>query len=134
MQLSDIVTNQELSKRLKELGVKHKSHFVWAACENPLIKHFKESDVSEDHWDLYAFDNKILNSFDWKMQAFTASELMELMPDNYMIFKQGDIFVVKNNHFCLKCSQSEHITMDKNSANALAKMLIYLIENGLVEG
>ena len=75
MELSQQVVNLELSKRLKELGVKQESLFQWIEeFDNefkiyPSSPHFPHPD-----W-------RHINTIDYySYSAFTASELLEMLP------------------------------------------------------
>ena len=123
MRLEDQVCSLGLAKRLKELGVKQESYFFY-------------------EW--YSDDSHRLTcKCEWihvqttKISAFTSAELGEMLPD----------FIIKDGCDCYIKSQKKgdeykiyidglvkvSIFFDKNEADARAKMLIYLIENGLIK-
>jgi len=123
MQLEDQVISLDNAKKLKELGVK------------------QDSFVSYIFYKKSRYELKISNTgFDYQIQysAFTAAELLEIFPNingNPIIIKKIYNFSEDIYYFC----HYEHLEeidvycSDKNPANACAKMLIYLIENKLIE-
>jgi hypothetical protein len=118
MILEKQVCSLELSKRLKELGVKQESLF-WYTC-------FMNGTA-----DIYfQYDRKHIPPA--LCSAFTVAELGELMPIGYRTHKEYYTWYVTTNH-CLRCDNEDFFIMDKNEADARAKMLIYLLENGLME-
>jgi len=125
MELDKQVTSIELSKRLHELGVKQKSLFYFV--KDPYLDNeiFEITRSGEG----YFFISE-------KYSAFTASELLELLPKfiNNWIFrieKYPSEFEVK---YCDKLDEKRlNIEFDKSLPDALAKMLIHLLENNLLE-
>jgi hypothetical protein len=159
MNIQDQVCSLELAKRLKELGVKQNSYFVW----------FKL--IDKDSFDLaekWQIDDA--ERFE-EISAFTACELGEMLPCR---FKQNQTITIqglKDNVVCeqeINISHDFHIDTskveinnndywycwaigqaydnygiqiselafckhDESFANSMAKMLIYLIENKLIE-
>lgn len=110
MNLESQVCNLELSKKLHELEVKQESLFKWYRCSPNTFKIAKYSKNKE----------RIICS------AFTASELLELLPNKHTnLYKteEGYVFSIFG----------EPNTIEKNICNALAKMLIHLIENKIIE-
>lgn len=114
MQLVDQVCSLELSKRLKELGVKQESLFCWTT-----------------ELDLEFLPTRLRNP-NICVAAFTVAELGEMLPERHRTHKEKDCWYVTTHH-CLRCDGHDHLWSDKNEANARAKMLIYLIENKLME-
>lgn len=137
MKLEDQVTNLELSKKLKELGVKHVSVFYWY---QPLGKEWSLHYIDYNHQET---DTKIFLKMNSEaIAAFTVAELGELLPDVIgsnsasgtdriilmgKIKDQYQVFIQNNNstRFPLFYSDKE--------ANARAFMLIHLLENGMIE-
>lgn len=132
MNIESHVINLELSKRLKELGVKQHSYFKWEERESGYTELFHSKGTSIAH-KYYS--------------AFLASELGEMLQpiilsrrtDNYLYLK-----FMKNNAqdtdiawLCSYISDHEQLpeiySHSKTEADARAKMLIYLIENKLIE-
>lgn len=152
MKLEDMVCLLELSIKLKELGIKQRSIFVWEYYSDEChgLKYLPYSIVPND------FNGVKLYS------AFNAAELGNILP-NRVTTKEGDPFntfriaitkciSVENNmainNFMInyECDFTS-ITgeeawfrrkltsniYDPNLANTLAKMLIYLLENNLLK-
>jgi hypothetical protein len=126
VKLEDQVCSLELAQKLKELGVKQDSLFYWFRVKNLGLKleiKAKESLV----YSSYSFlRDDIYESY----AAFTVAELGEMLPDWFDSGRrqEGDwmcrVFV--------KCNDITHQAFSETEANARAKMLIYLIENGHV--
>jgi hypothetical protein len=135
MKLEDIVTSLDLSKKLDELGFERDSLFNWVCTENAnyIIEETREI---QDY------------SFSWN--AYTAAELFNLLPR--FIYSQhahakffleiskdaassGDSRDARVKYYSSDCDDYlyDALFVDENFANALAKMLIYLIENNLIK-
>lgn len=117
MKLEQQVCSLELAKRLKDAGAKQESLFYWFT--NQLVY---RCDLSK--WE---------KSKKYIFSAFTVAELGEMLPFNVKTNKIGDSgkwfarhFIGPNN------SMGDGITAD-TEADARAKMLICLIEQGLVK-
>lgn len=119
------VTSLELSKKLKELGVKQESIF----------SHIDYG----GKYNVYPTDLFIKKEGLDYVSAFLASELGEMLPDS--LFECFDICIVKNEskyHIAYsriimgEDADVEAEADDSNLADALAKMLIYLLENNLL--
>jgi hypothetical protein len=112
--LENQVCGLEYSKRLRQLGVKQESYFVWeAGYEDPYIRDYND------------IKNNLHFHSDFYFSAFTVAELGEILPEEVASFK------VKNDWKCgitleVDC---ELVKVSDTEANARAKMLIYLIEN-----
>lgn len=121
MKLEDQVVSLDLAKRLKELGVKQKSHFIWA---NGGYKWF----VSPDHEIIRINDPGYAQP--WP-SAFTVAELGEMLPHNYSTWRRTNndrewwVSDLATGRY------GEHTATTE--ADSRAKMLIYLIEKGLVK-
>ncbi len=128
MKIEQQVTSLELSKRLQKLEVKQESLFYWwSLLKNEYILKIKEELFSKT--ELFAAVGSCYS-------AFTASELLEMLP----VFIQGynQLTIQKcNNGFetFYSCSRTElgFDSKDECLTNSLAKMLIYLLENKLME-
>lgn len=117
MKLEDQVTSIELSKKLKELGIKQESLFYYIDSKI-YINH-------QTHWP----DPENIKTH---ISAFTASELLEILPDSITIYKSTDgefLWFVELDDI----NENKNIIDNINLSNALANMLIYLIENKLME-
>ena len=119
MKLEQQVTSLELSKKLKELGVKQKSLCIWETEYEPILSVGFES---------------ALHLADGSASAFTVAELGELLPPHYFTTKSQ---AIKN---FWHCNIIENFAGDEfkkgiianTEADARAKMLIYLLENKLI--
>ena len=117
MNLKDQVVSLELATKLKELGVNQNSIFCYQLIQ----------DCGSSIWPR-SFDLIDLSkpSIDERLAAFTASELLEMLPKKHANFykcSDGYIFSVFD----------EPNVSASTLADACAKMLIYLIENNLIE-
>lgn len=138
MNLEQLCTSLELSKRLKELGVKQESIFYHVYS----IRHKKTYIVLEKD---YLYYDKSEDRLDMVCSAFTSGELGILMPENignliYISGKDKDYFVCHYHYFLAnqfmpneKNELGWYGIIDKNEANSKAKLLIYIIENNLVK-
>ena len=152
MKLEEQVTSLELSKKLKELGIKQNSLFWWSR---------------EHQKDLHkiTFSYSVFETADPEphISAFTVAELGEMLPKTIKFPKAGDKrswqdvshlskkeieemryvgllsiskptdWTVLYQGYIILGSDIKADTHDKTMANAMAKMLIYLIENKLIK-
>lgn len=123
MMIERQVCNLELSKRIEELGVKQESYFYWCKI------------IGTDKWEINKFSEdgedqiKSWLTDEIALSAFTVSELGEILPIGIECYKrEKDDYVVT---YSISNYNYKQIN-DKNEADARAKMLIYLIENGLI--
>lgn len=144
MNIEDQVCSLELARRLKELGVKQKSIIFWLNIQHCI--HMKintdDSSLQEDE-----NGNPIIDRIDYRIglgnpyayniekentwAAFTVAELGEMLP-KYTHSAKGDdknhtwecMYDCGKNYFSKSGAETE--------ANARAKMLIYLLENRLI--
>lgn len=134
MKLEDQVCSLELSKRLKELGVKQESLFVWEYYDDQChgVKFIP-----------YAVVPSEMNKFKL-YSAFTVAELGEMLPYELYISNRPFWYATgktdPNDKYYLEHEVSYgmeddayHIERDDKEADARAKMLIYLLENKLME-
>jgi len=128
MRLEEQVVSLELAKRLKELGVKQESHFEWEY--NPEKGREWEHRLLQPHDDRYKFHQHCA--------AFTVAELGELLPyePNHKYFSTNN--GTKERWICWEWvggyqHHYEDTTGSDTEADARAKMLIHLIENGIVK-
>jgi hypothetical protein len=118
MKLEDQVTSLELSKKLKELGVKQESLCFWEQATQTK----KNGEL------IWYLGTKDLPNSDW-CSAFSVAELGEMLPDYVSTYKRegqwiADASLHRGGEIPLMGSGTE--------ADARAYMLIYLIENKLI--
>ena len=136
MLLEKQLSNLELSKKLKELGVKQESEFYWGSSTN-------------NDFILIAKDRKseYPNIFHYSYSVFSTSELGEMLPwrleigsDYYelSISKNGtdipySVYYEKiNSNGTFDGTLNDYFFDSNREADARAKMLIYLLENNLL--
>jgi hypothetical protein len=120
------VTSLEISERLKELGVPQTSEFYW--IKNGILI-TKESAI------------KLLASGDVKQvelySAPLSSELGEMLPEEIETREGYLEWTTKiiGKHWCVWYGDKNiiHRAQDISEADARGKMLIHLIENGLIK-
>jgi hypothetical protein len=135
MKIESQVVNLELSKKLKELGVKQESLFYWSKLSIQTEYRLElRQNIFNQEW--------IFADFSDYISSFTSSELFEIIfqknnenleETGYleiiieMVYRSGgDFYRLKNNLY-------EGLIDELNLCNALAKMIIHLIENKLLE-
>lgn len=136
MRLEEQVCSLELSKRLKELGVRQESAFIWY--------HPKRIDGSINRGD-YLLDKSSYPKLDEqdRLSAFSVAELGEMLP-KAIINSRSEWFLRVNcdltgfNYVYFRDYNTEDLLCEKDieadtEANARAKMLIHLIEEGIVK-
>lgn len=112
MTIENHLTNFELSKRLKELKVPQKSFYCWQPVEDSTPK------IWPRVFDLDEFRKGLE---DERPAAFLASELGNILQwEKLHIFGTPDELL-------------QYIDGKTNEVNARAKMLIYLIENKIID-
>jgi hypothetical protein len=122
MNLESQVCSLDLAKRLKELGVKQESFFWYGKVENPCFNETNEDMIIfQALWQL----NETCHYYT-ECCAFNVSELGEMLPEGFSMIKHKGFSIKSPNEW-------DRQLKDANEANARAKMLIYLIENGLVK-
>jgi hypothetical protein len=121
------VTNLELSRRLKELGVKQNGLFTH-------YKIFKGPETGfEEEWRIAYGNIKDLET----VSAFTVAELGEIMKGKGMGVTAHSSLIkdewwVRGGEWIVEKQQYSHLETDERWADCLAKMLIYLLENKLI--
>lgn len=134
MELKNQVTNLELSKKLKELGVKQESLFWWNKFEN---------DQADPIWDISRSAKEEVFGIDVKenVSAFTVAELGVLLPRVILVeqkvYNYQQLFAINEAYYIQYYDFDRRIghyhVRDYSEANARAKMLIYLLENDLIK-
>lgn len=139
MRLESQVCSLELAKRLKELGVRQESKFYWGLLPpTELIPHTE--------WEIFYTTSVVLKKYcnADNNSAFTVAELGEMFPvrteagglirvidshrntDGEWSINFREIDVITNKKRSLNCEK------ESTEADARAKMLVYLIEKGIV--
>jgi hypothetical protein len=124
MKLEDQVTSLELSKHLKQLGVKQDGLFFYHKQKfgNYLLGN------SPDYHDFLGGEH---------YSAFTASELLELLPHIIRLKNKNNNLLNMSKHEIYYYDIYSHGRLvrfnNETFVNLLAKMLIHLIENNLLE-
>ena len=121
MELSKQVVSFELSKRLKELGVKQESAFYWE-IQNDEVRLFRDDREGAMHP---------------TFPAFTVAELGELLPSGTC----SNVFNYRNGKPCERYYRIFGGYDDghpfefesRNEADARTLALIYLVEKGIME-
>lgn len=114
MKLENQVVSLELAKKLKELGVKQESLYNWLVASDGarLMK------------------NPVLDTYRYFEQssAFTVAELGEMLPRKFYSerYNNGQFYCQRNDGL------HNHNEYADTEADARAKMLIYLLENKLI--
>lgn len=132
MKLEDQVCSLELAKRLKELGVKQKSHFYWKEFEfrdgaKPPRSEWRVIHIEGWPPIPYEYQGGGLQ-FPKAYSAFTVAELGEMLPEPFVSSKTYGQYEV----WC-KVKSKKAILRANTEADARAKMLIHLIETGVIE-
>jgi hypothetical protein len=112
MNLENQVCSLELAKRLKELGVKQDSWFWHQEYKNKMVL---LDDVPDEYADNYS--------------AFTVAELGEMIGNGC-----SHSINLNKNRSSITNRAVDNVFVADTEANARAKMLIWLIENGRVKG
>lgn len=123
MKLEDQVCSLESAKKLKELGVKQDSLWYWhyiTGCEGKYGR-WEIIDCDVAHNSL-RIRNKLIS-------AFTCAELGKMLPVSARSRKLFD----SENSFIIDALGQDKFFVNKNEAEARAKMLIYLLESKLIE-
>lgn len=150
MKLEDQCVSLELARRLKEIGVEQKSYFWWSEFRNEsspkeqwanIYSEILDTDEKKDYWSrAYLKDQKFYS-------AFTFSELIEIFPADLIIKETDKDFGDQSISYRLMIQKlldgwsiyyyekhDDLISFDgKKLVDETAKMLIHLIENGLME-
>lgn len=163
LKLEDQVVSLKLAKKLKELGVKQESLYVWV--DKFPVFNDKERIVSiREYKDRLATSllseeaRKLVKTY----SAFTVAELGEKLPDYTKELGNLEISKCETDHITMKpnrngkkwwnisywtwenkyisknkdiylSQKSNHLQQADTESNARAKMLVYLIENKLIK-
>ena len=127
MKLENQVCSLELAKKLKELGVKHEALFYYS---KPYKIHVYSVFRNVQTYSLAAHTDSP------PIAAFTVAELGEMLPP---ITGRGYIsttrFKDKDWHceFLVSTMNTQKLEVGDTEADARARMLVYIIENKLIE-
>lgn len=130
MKLENQVCSLELAQKLKILGVKQESYFVWQS---------KTGDAKLQR-DMHIVPTKDMIRYIY-CSAFTCSELGEMLPSYIQHSQHGQIYLYtyKDDAGMWRVTYSswgmmKEFEIDKyeNEADARASMLIYLLKNNLI--
>jgi len=130
------VTSLELSKRLKELGVKQEGAFYWQFPKPMESLPFNKRPFEERHdWFLTNSGNLDWCKEDIRCAAFTVAELGKILPIGIYSGRGAN-----GRYFCDTDREDMGINVrnrlefyEDTEADARAKMLIHLIEKGLLD-
>lgn len=141
MTLSSLITNLELSKRLKELGVPQKSYFRW--CLVSEVDPTTAEPESKKEWKLDRRDGGLgMHVFYEEVSAFLSGELGEILPAwieykyQFVSWKVAEPF---GGGWCVSYREpgktDDFVPMihGKNEADARGEMVAWLIKNHLLE-
>lgn len=113
MELEKQVANLELSRRLKDLGVRQESLFYW------LWKKYDEGE--EGHFELVNWCDGQRSP----VAAFTVAELGEMLPDRFRADK-------RDGKWWGTCEELLKPETANTETDVRAKMLVYLMENNFL--
>lgn len=135
MKLEDQKVSLEYAKKLKELGVKQESLFYWIGYDF----------TDQNNWVQYGMPFTVPEPHMY-ISAFTIAELIEMFPvsiwhddlEYFLIIQMNQWSDGKKYFMSNYQSISDELFYDvsfdsENMADSLAKMLIHLIENELME-
>lgn len=111
------VTSLEISKKLKELGVKQNSLFYWQSFND-----FKDKAILSYGKEFSKADS---------ISAFTVAELGELLPNQYVSGKT-DLSLYNCWEIEIGLIKNYNPFQELKEVDARGKMLIYLLENKLI--
>jgi hypothetical protein len=124
MKLQDQVVSLELSRKLKSLNVEQESLHYWA------------NTVGQTDQSCWRIEPKIEDAAMEYMSAFTVAELGELIPMGFPLPERfSDIRngVMKSFRAVFTFHEAIIEIIDNSEANIRAKMLVYLLENKLIQ-
>jgi hypothetical protein len=120
MKTEDLVINLKYAQKLKNIGIKQESSFLYT---QNIERYENNNPVYEQNFTL-RFPKEGLDFLNYniktKLSAFTSEELLEILPCGINISKD-DFYYVKYDE--------NKIFKDKKLSNALAKLLLWCVEN-----
>ena len=137
MRLEEQVISLELSKKLKELGVPQDGFYIWWKPK----EREREFELSPKKQQIY-WKNTDNEFIEW-CSAYTVAELGEMLPDHLLDDNEDWPYTLRlekgDNEWLVYYSEidrgliGETIHHLGSLADAMAHMLIYLLENNLIE-
>ena len=141
MKLEQTVCAKELAKRLKELGCKQESLYWWVdfdyeASIDGVLTHFENN----NEWHVMNNDmvQWVLSNFEYKLKdtnkysAFTVAELGKMLPSHFVSWRVQESYYICEQLRSIKNRIDMSLFAD-SEADARAKMMVYLLENKLME-
>ena len=140
------VVSLELSKKLKELGVPQESQFYWEVPQDQRRVHHGVIPIVNE----LPGKGNVRSRFFFYYSALTAAELRELLPPSIPLYQDSlenaDLRITREynsttktiNEWCCWYKRSDNGSAlieqfgGSSQTDALAKMLIYLLENRLL--
>lgn len=123
MKLEQQVVSLELSKKLKESGVKQESLFYWGAWGGGMVLGYEDKGEHADYDD---------TSY---CSAFTVAELSEMLPAEMLIENIQEHLQI-NKYSIWAFNYGRRVVFSGHSddtfADSLARFVIYLLENKLI--
>jgi hypothetical protein len=120
MDIKNLVVDLEYAEQLKNIGIKQESSFLYT---QNIERYENNNPVYEQNFTL-RFPKEGLDFLNYniktKLSAFTSEELLEILPCGINISKD-DFYYVKYDE--------NKIFKDKKLSNALAKLLLWCVEN-----
>jgi len=133
MNLENLVTSLELSKKLKEAGVPQRSVFYWTDCD------IKRKDLCEHYgeWNICLFSDRRCKEY----SAYLAEELGLWLPKGFYISKTtNDQYLIGHDFFARLLTEHddrwERVKYEQvfpTEAEARGEMLFWLIEKGYIK-
>jgi len=133
LEMNNITTSLEVSKRLKEAGWENKSYFGW-------IQYQPEKREEEENWYLDRIGKyKLEHLYYWTL-APTVSEILDVLPDGVHVgdantgFHGGLTIRRRDDKWIVSYESNGHKGFPCDTiADAAAEMWIYLKENDLLQ-
>lgn len=131
--LESQVCSLKSAKRLKELGCRQESLFYWGQRRNPIVA-WREN-PSDEYYKPDLFMNISESGLKIVASAYTVAELGEMLPRT--IQNKLSVLVIGHLsewHISYRGEEFKYTIMnDMNEAESRSLMLIYLLENKLME-
>jgi len=135
----NLVTSLELSRKLEKLGVKQESEFYWLSLQSgaivELVSKFVKNQYKQGKFregNIRYVSKKDMEKgrryYENDYSAFLSGELGEMLPEYTKIQRRLDKWVV-----VYDSKTGIEVRRVKILAEAMGKMLAYLIENKLIE-